>query len=235
MRESGLSSSVGGVGKTTVEMQQGATFSGAGWDMTVVWGIVEGGDYPRLRVFGDDFALPAVAMPQFTPDGGAHPGTQVVVTVSCATDGATMRYTLDGSVPATNSPAVAQGATVAVAVPGTLRARAWKAGMAPSPIKDAVYTAAAAVATPQFDPDGGSFVDDAVAVTVTCATPGATIRYTVDGSEPATGSPEVAHGAVVAVPVPGMLRVRAWKEGNERERGENRGLRGSRDGGGAGL
>ncbi len=43
--------------------------------------------------------------------------------------------------------------------------------------------------TPTFDPAGGSFVETA-SVQLGCATGGATIRYTTDGSEPTESSPE---------------------------------------------
>ena len=42
--------SVGGVGKTTAQMRQKATFTG--WDFANVWGIAEGQNYPHLRAFG---------------------------------------------------------------------------------------------------------------------------------------------------------------------------------------
>ncbi len=44
---SGLSTSDGGVGKTTAEMFQKATF--IGWDFITVWWLHEGHDYPKLR------------------------------------------------------------------------------------------------------------------------------------------------------------------------------------------
>ncbi|MEW5803579.1 MAG: PQQ-binding-like beta-propeller repeat protein, partial [bacterium] len=43
------------------------------------------------------------------------------------------------------------------------------------------------VAKPTFSPSPGTFTDS-VAVTITCTTTGATIRYTTDGSEPTDGS-----------------------------------------------
>jgi hypothetical protein len=47
---SGWKYSDGGVGKTTAEMKQQATFSG--WDFTTVWSITENASYPYLRVRG---------------------------------------------------------------------------------------------------------------------------------------------------------------------------------------
>jgi hypothetical protein len=53
---SGLTTSYGGEGKTTAEMQTAGTFLNAGWDFieeTVngtedIWKILDGQDYPRL-------------------------------------------------------------------------------------------------------------------------------------------------------------------------------------------
>ena len=55
-RTSGLSTSAGGEGKTTDEMQTAITFLDAGWDFVDeiengtedIWWILEGQDYPRL-------------------------------------------------------------------------------------------------------------------------------------------------------------------------------------------
>jgi len=48
MESSGQSTSDGGLGMTTVEMKQQATFTG--WDFTTIWGIFENKTYPLLRV-----------------------------------------------------------------------------------------------------------------------------------------------------------------------------------------
>lgn len=52
---SGQSTSCGGIGKITAEMQTKATYEGVGWDFEDVWWINDGRDYPRLswQPFGD--------------------------------------------------------------------------------------------------------------------------------------------------------------------------------------
>ncbi|NIP24118.1 MAG: hypothetical protein GWN67_07980 [Phycisphaerae bacterium] len=45
---SGQTTSNGGIGKTTAEMQMMSTFTDAGWDFENVWWILEGTGYPRL-------------------------------------------------------------------------------------------------------------------------------------------------------------------------------------------
>ncbi len=56
-------------------------------------------------------------------------------------------------------------------------------------------TPANTVATPSFQPAGGTTFETTVNVSMTCTTPDAAIRYTLDGSEPTAGS------ALYAVPV----------------------------------
>ena len=156
---------------------------------------------------------PTVDTPTFNPDGGTHLGTSVKVTVSCSTPGATIRYTTDGSEPTKSDPTVASGTSVQVPVAGTLKAKAWKDGMNPSKTKTAEYSSAPTVDTPTFNPDGGAHPGDSVKVTVSCSTPGATIRYTTDGSEPTKYSQTVASGSIVQVPLPKTLKAKAWKDG----------------------
>ena len=40
------------------------------------------------------------------------------------------------------------------------------------------------VATPKFAPVEGEYIDKSQDVTITCATEGATVKYTIDGSDP---------------------------------------------------
>ncbi|WP_198145950.1 LamG-like jellyroll fold domain-containing protein [Desulfonatronovibrio magnus] len=80
-----------------------------------------------------------VATPTFDPDGGAHEGNIVHVTISCSTPGATIHYTTDGSEPTQSSWDITSGSFISVPVPGTLKARAYKEGMNPSEIKTAHY------------------------------------------------------------------------------------------------
>lgn len=64
----------------------------------------------------------SIATPKFLPDGGSFPGS-VPVRIGTSTPGATVRYTLDGSIPSPASPAVR--GPVPVDATGTLRARAF--------------------------------------------------------------------------------------------------------------
>ena len=101
--------------------------------------------------WGVDFVLsdiPSVAEPQFAPSSCLfYPSTNV--TISCATAGATIRYTLDGSDP-TESSTPYTGA-ITVSDDTVIKARAWKSGMNPSVIVGATYTYDAAQGAPKGD------------------------------------------------------------------------------------
>ena len=60
-----------------------------------------------------------------------------------------------------------------------------------------------------FDPGEGDS-PAAIGVIVTCATGGAVIRYTLDGSEPTTSSPSVSSGGSVNVSRSLTLKAKAW-------------------------
>lgn len=94
----------------------------------------------------------------------------------------------------------------------TLKARAFLAGWTPSSVKAAGYTVQVQVATPQFSPGGGTFTGS-VAVTVTCATSGATIHYTTNGADPTESDQTVASGGTVKVDHSLTLKARAFKAG----------------------
>ena len=90
----------------------------------------------------------SVAEPLFTPPACLfYPSTNV--TISCATAGATIRYTDDGTDP-TESSALYTG-PILVNDDVTIKARAWKSGMNPSVIVTATYTYDAAQGAPKGD------------------------------------------------------------------------------------
>ncbi len=82
-----------------------------------------------------------VATPVLSVNGGEWT-TQQTVTVTCATPGATLRFTEDGTDPAeggSNSVIVANGGTLLVPAPCTLKVRGFLAGSSPSAIKAADF------------------------------------------------------------------------------------------------
>lgn len=74
------------------------------------------------------FALPSVEAPTFLPVGGSYNAAQNVV-VSCATAGATIYYTTDGTTPTTSSQTISSGGSISVGESMTLKAFAVKDGV----------------------------------------------------------------------------------------------------------
>lgn len=127
-----------------------------------------------------------VATPVISPAAGTYASAQSV-TITCATSGAQIRYTTDGSEPTTSSALYAAALTVSTTT--TVKAKAFKSGMNNSATATAAYTIGTTqtVATPVFSPAAGTYTS-AQSVSITSATSGAEIRYTTDGSEPTTSS-----------------------------------------------
>jgi hypothetical protein len=97
-------------------------------------------------------AVPQVATPTFSPNGGTFTGS-VSVSLSTTTTGATIRYTTNGSTPTSTSNVYST--PFALLSTTTLKARAFKTGMTDSGTATAVFTinhapvvTSAAIATP---------------------------------------------------------------------------------------
>ncbi|MDB5106241.1 MAG: repeat-containing protein [Fibrobacteres bacterium] len=87
-------------------------------------------------------AIAPVAMPTVSEEGGKYP-VALPVTIACATSGATIRYTLDGSDPTSASATIASGATLPIPSGLTmLRLKGFKSGLTASATKSAVYSVA---------------------------------------------------------------------------------------------
>ena len=131
----------------------------------------------------DDIFLPGsvVATPEFSPAGGYYE-EPVQVTITTTTEGAEIRYTTDGSEPTQTSTLFT--APISVSKITTIKARAFHPDFNPSIIVSATYQFPGVdqVAKPTFTPESGSYAD--VSVTINCATPGASIYYTLNGNEP---------------------------------------------------
>jgi len=146
-----------------------------------------------------------VATPTLSVASGTYT-TDRTVTVAVATSGATIRYTRTGVDPTESDATVASGSTLSVTYSQTLKVKAWKAGMPASQVNAAVYEMK--VAQPTLSPSGGSFTA-AQTVTMTTATPGATLRYTTDGSTPTPAS--TAYTSAITVSTSTTLKVIGFK------------------------
>lgn len=134
---------------------------------------------------------PQVATPTFDPAPGSY-GSPVSVTITDATPGASIYYTTDGTIPTTSSTSYA--GPIAVGSTTTVEAIAVAGGYSNSAVATAAYSiqsATSQVAAPTFSPDPSATYDQSqapVEVTLSDATSGAAIYYTVDGTTPTTAS-----------------------------------------------
>jgi hypothetical protein len=124
-----------------------------------------------------------VATPTFSPAAGTY-GTVQNVTITCATAGAAIHYTLDGTVPTAASTTYSAAIPV-TATATTIKAMATAAGQTDSAVASATYVLQAA--TPVISPAAGTYAT-AQEVTITSATPGAGIHFSTDGSAPTVAS-----------------------------------------------
>lgn len=125
-----------------------------------------------------------VATPEIGPKGGTYSSAQSVA-IECATNGATLRYTLDGTNPGETSPSY--DAPIAIASSATLRVVGFRDGMAPSKIAEETFVILRKTASPVFSRSGKDTLRSATKLGLSSGTPGARLFYTVDGSEPDSG------------------------------------------------
>ena len=134
-----------------------------------------------------------VAAPTFSPDGGTFTSPPTV-TIASATEGAEIRYTTDGSTPSATSGTVYSTPVLIPSNGATLKAIAVKDKLE-SAVVAATYAITGTVQPVTFSPAPGSF-EESVTVSGSSATPGATIRYTTDGTDPTPTKGTVYSGPV---------------------------------------
>lgn len=155
-----------------------------------------------------------VATPVIDPNGGTF-ANEVEVSLSTSTPDATICYTLNGNNP--NSSSTLYNGQFTLTNRATVKARAFKSGMTDSNIASENFTitsppppTASQVATPEINPNGGSFVNF-VEVSLSTATPDATIRYTVNGNNPNGSS--TLYDSPFSLSNDATVRARAFKSG----------------------
>ena len=125
-------------------------------------------------------------------DGAEFAHSNLIVSIRWKNDGV-LRYTLDGTDPTAASPIYEGPFTFSDSV--ELRAKVFSDDYFDSAVVTSRLTRVwENVATPQIDA-ADSFTGSKAKVVITCATEGATIRYTLDGSEP-DGSSAVYAGPI---------------------------------------
>jgi hypothetical protein len=135
------------------------------------------------------FDYGTLSPPTMTPAPGAYTSSVTVELGSIA--GATIRYTTNNTTPNPSSSNYTGPLTLTETK--TLKAYASHDDYdPPSAIATGVYEIV--VAAPVFTPIGGTYAPGQT-ITIASATPGATIRYTIDGREPTASDSIIASGA----------------------------------------
>ncbi|MFA6127554.1 MAG: chitobiase/beta-hexosaminidase C-terminal domain-containing protein [Bacteroidales bacterium] len=135
-----------------------------------------------ILAFSSSALAARVATPTFSPGAGTYTTFQTV-TISCATNGATIRYTIDGSTPSSSKGTIYSG-PITITVTTTLKAMAYRSNYSDSYVATALYTInLLPVVNPIFTPVAGTYVGSQ-SIAISTETAGALIRYTLDGSTP---------------------------------------------------
>ena len=146
------------------------------------------------------------AIPIFSPTPGIYIDEQVV-TLQSTTEEAEIHYTLDGSEPNNNSPLYNNNLIISSTT--IIKAMAISHNYLPSKITTATYTIHyQTVSTPEFNPTPGMYVGQQ-AVSITSFTPGATIYYTLDGSQPDESS--FLYSNPITISTNSTIKARAYK------------------------
>jgi hypothetical protein len=150
-----------------------------------------------------------VSKPVITPSSGTY-NSELYIVITCSTSMAQIRYTTNGSEP--NQTSTVYSTPFTINASKTIKAIAYKDGLAPSQIATSDYTIEnIAVSTPTFSPPGGNY-NIGQQVEISCATQGATIRYTSNGQDP-TSSSTVYNGKITLSSSYTNLRAIGLKQG----------------------
>ena len=152
------------------------------------------------------------AAPIFNPGSGSVATNTLLVRLSTI-DEAEVRYTLDGSMPSKLSDLYQSDRPLVLTQSATVTARAFRPGMIVNVTSTATFSIIKldCVSEPEFTPASGTVFTNALTVALSCATEGATIRYTLDGAEPNTASDEYAEP--LALTRTTTVEAKAYKDG----------------------
>lgn len=142
---------------------------------------------------------PAISIPPATYN------SDQTVSLYCATSGAAIYYTLDGSTPSASS--TLYSAPLTISASATLKVIAIKSGMSNSIVASCAIALQAS--TPAFSPVAGTY-GGTQSVSIT-STSGATIYYTTNGSTPTTGS--TVYSGAISVAADTTIKALAVKTG----------------------
>jgi hypothetical protein len=145
--------------------------------------------------------------PSLSLASGTYEGAQYVA-IQCQDPGASIRYTLDGTAPSSMIGSIyGNPITITDNTASTIRAIAYRSGFTDSSISSATYTIK--VMTPILDKPAGDYISYPT-VTITVVPTIATIKYTMDGSDPSpTNGSTLSNGGSFAVSGTSPVTVKA--------------------------
>jgi len=162
---------------------------------TIANGKVYVGAAYQFDVYGLLGSVPTAPEPVISPGPGTFTGSQTI-TIIDATAGATIYYTLDGSIP-TSSSNIYSG-PFKIFSSETVTAIASPTGYLQSAPASSVFSSTSNAANPVFSLAGGTY-SGTQTLTITDGTAGAAIYCTVDGTTPTAAS--TLYNGPLAVPV----------------------------------
>lgn len=95
--------------------------------------------HDKISIFLGDPVIPSVATPVISPSTNTYTTAQSV-SITCATSGATIRYTLNGTTPSATNGLTYSGSPFTVSTTTTVKAIGIKSGMLDSAVATATYT-----------------------------------------------------------------------------------------------
>ncbi len=220
--DSDMSAEIGAMESRLWEQLDGPGGTGYWWRITENWTMPQSDkDFFRLETADGTATLidtidiqtrcKTVFTPEFDPVSGTTFTSPLAVSISCATNGAIIYYTIDGTEPTLSSNEYTEAISISEST--TFKARAFKNGMEQSAVATATYTKADTVVEPVFLPVSGSTFTSSLAVSISCATNGAIIYYTIDGTEPTLSSNEYTEA--ISISESTTFKARAFKDGME--------------------
>ena len=157
-----------------------------------------------------------ISKPTITPNGGSITTTDEI-SISCTTEGASIYYTTDGSTPSNTSTLYTSPFTLSESESTVIKAIAIKEGSENSAIVEATFTVTGIVTkneTPIISPSNGN-ITTTDEISISCATEGASIYYTTDGSTPSNTSTLYTSPFTLSESESTMVKAIAIKDGLE--------------------
>ncbi|PYR76158.1 MAG: hypothetical protein DMF87_18790 [Acidobacteria bacterium] len=161
-----------------------------------------------LDVLTASGAWGATPSPMLSVTPGTYGASQTVVVTGAAGAAADMHYTTSGAAPTQNDPLIVSGGSFVIDRSTMLRLRAWAPVRLPSAIVTASYVLQPQV--PSIVPGTATYTS-AQSVTISTPTPDATLRYTVDGTDPDVSS--ALYTGPVVIGTFTLLKAKAFRDG----------------------